>query len=275
MTRAEARRYMLKLLNRDRATQGLGPITLDEGAGQTAGQAHAEDMAHLGYLGHWGSDGSVPEDRITHAGGADVDFENAYCLTDEKTRDVDGSARFTPEDIEKAEAMFFDEKPPYDGHRKTILGVHRNRVGIGIAMPKAGPNELVVPCISQEFTDSYGTYDAIPKSIKLGAVLHVAGTLSGDVKLGAVGLGRLEDPHPIPAAELNRRRAYQLPEPYEMFWPHGFKTRIELQTHGQSFSIDVPVGNKNQRGLYEVSIWAQFPGDKSFSYVSLRTIRVD
>ena len=77
LTIPEARKYMLQLINRDRASQGLSPVELDEGAAMTAGQAHAEDMARLGYLGHWGSDGSVPEQRITEAGGADVDFENA------------------------------------------------------------------------------------------------------------------------------------------------------------------------------------------------------
>ena len=73
---------MLRLINRDRASVGLGPVTLDEGAAQDAGQAHAEDKAHLGYLGHWGSDGSIPEERLTRAGGADLDFANAICLFD-------------------------------------------------------------------------------------------------------------------------------------------------------------------------------------------------
>ena len=275
LTLVEARRYMLQLINRDRATQGLPPVALDEGPAQTAGQAHAEDMAHLGYLGHWGSDGSVPEERMTRAGGADVDFENAYCIVDERARPLEPNPHFTPDDIEKAEAMFFDEKPPNDGHRKTILGKRRKRLGIGIAMPKAFPNEIVVPCISQEFVDTYGAYDPIPRSIKLGAVLHVAGTLSNEVKIGAVGLGRIEDPHPLSPSELNKRRSYPLPEPYEMYWPHGFQTRIELHTSGQSFSIDLPVNDKGHRGVYEVSVWAQFPGEKDFNYVSLRTIRVE
>jgi len=29
------------------------------------------------------------------------------------------------------------------------------------------------------------------------------------------------------------------------------------------------------RGLYEISVWAQHPGEKSFGAVSLRTIRVE
>jgi hypothetical protein len=266
---------MVTLINRDRASQGLSPVVLDEGPPTIAGQAHAEDMARLGFLGHWGSDGSVPEQRLTEAGGGDADFENAYCVTDEKRRTLETSPHIAPAEIERAESMFFNEQPPMDGHRKTILGKWRKRVGIGIAMPRPAENEIIVPCISQEFVDTYGTYDALPKSIKLGTTLHIAGTVSNDVKIGAVGLGRIEDPKPLPPSELNKRRSYPQPQPYEMFWPHGYQTRIDLKTTGQSFSIDVPVSDHGQRGLYEVSVWVQHPGEKSFGAVSLRTIRVD
>ncbi len=273
LTLAQARRYMVELVNRDRASEHLPPLTLDEGAPSRAGQMHADDMAHLGYLGHWGSDGSTPEQRMTEAGGADVDFENAYCVTDEKVRPLDRDPRFSPADLERAEAMFFGEKPPNDGHRKTILGKWRKRMGVGIALPRPVGNELLVPCISQEFVDAYGSYEPLPRTIKRGSALHVAGTLSNDVKVGAVGVVRLDDPKPLPVAELNRRRNYPQPEPSEMFWPRGFKTRIELQETGQHFAIDVPM--TGPRGLYEISVWAQHPGEKSFGAVSLRTVRVD
>src|SRR5262249_60581511 len=92
LTAPEARRYMLALINRDRATQGLSAVELDEGPPTRAGQAHAEDMVRLGYLGHWGSDGSIPEQRHTDAGGADMVLENALCFTDEAKRSVDAKA---------------------------------------------------------------------------------------------------------------------------------------------------------------------------------------
>jgi hypothetical protein len=76
-------------------------------------------------------------------------------------------------------------------------------------------------------------------------------------------------------SELNKRRTYPQPVPYEMFWPRGYQTRIALDVHGQSFSIDLPVSDHGQRGLYEVSVWVQQPGEKSFGAVSLRTLRVE
>src|ERR1019366_10551465 len=65
LTIAEARAYMVRLINRDRAGAGLSPVSLDDGVATRAGQAHAQDMAVHGYLGHWGTDGSVPEQRYT------------------------------------------------------------------------------------------------------------------------------------------------------------------------------------------------------------------
>src|ERR1700675_435129 len=64
----QARRYVLSLVNRDRAANGLPPVVLDDTASR-AGQRHADDMARSGYTAHWGTDGSVPEERYSDAGG--------------------------------------------------------------------------------------------------------------------------------------------------------------------------------------------------------------
>src|SRR4051794_26512619 len=89
LTIREARRYMLALINRDRASLGFLPVELDEGPPTLAGQAHAEDMAKFGYLGHWGTVGSVPEQRHTEVGGVDMVLENALGFTDERKRELD------------------------------------------------------------------------------------------------------------------------------------------------------------------------------------------
>ncbi len=271
---ADARRYMLRLINRDRATAGLSPVTLDTGPATRAAQQHASDMAHLAYLGHWGSDGSVPEQRLTAAGGADMVLENAFCVTDEKKRVLDPSPRIDPADVEKAESMFFNEKPPNDGHRQNILKPHHTRVGIGIALARPSGNEILTPCIVQEFVDVLGTYAPLPAAVKVGATIHVAGTLVAGVQVGAVGLTRLPAPRPIPVDELNRRRSYPVPKPYVMYWPKGYETPIPLMVKGQSFSIDVPVSDGGKPGLYEVSVWGKRPGDADFAMVSLRTLHV-
>ena len=275
LTVAEARRYMLALVNRDRATQGLGPVELDEGAPTAAGQAHAEDMAHLGYLGHWGSDGSVPEQRHTEAGGEDMVLENALCFTDEAKRTLDTKATIDPVQVERSESMFFDEVPPNDGHRKNILKPAHTKVGIGVAQPVATPTEIPVPCFAQEFTDDYGAYAALPKRAKVGTVVHVEGTLANGARPSGVGIARIVKPSPISPSELNKRRSYPVPKAFQMYWGPGFVTPMPVKIDGQKLAIDVPLSDHGQAGLYEVSVWAKLGASEEHTMVSLRTIAVE
>ena len=275
LTVAEARRYMVTLVNRDRATQSLAPLTLDEGPPTTAGQAHAEDMARLGYLGHWGSDGSVPEQRHTEAGGADMVLENALCFTDEHVRTLDRAPLIDPAQVERAESLFFDEVPPNDGHRKNILRPGHTRIGIGIAQPVPTATELPVACVSQELTDDYGTFQPLPKRAKVGAMVRIEGTLSPGIKPTGVGLARVVTPAPIAASELNKRRSYPVPKPFQMYWGPGFVTPKPIAIDGTHFAIDVPLSDKGQAGLYEVSVWAKLPGSDEHAMISLRTLLVE
>jgi uncharacterized protein YkwD len=274
LTRDQARRYMVELINRDRATQGLAPVELDESVPTRAGQAHADDMASRGYLGHWGSDGSVPEQRYTEAGGTDMVLENASCFVDGRSRTLDASPRIDPKNVELAESMFFNERPPNDGHRQNILKPWHKKVGIGVAQPMATPMEIPVPCFAQEFVDPFGSYSGAPARMRVGDVLHVQGTLTAPATFAGVGLARTDAPKPIAISELNRRRSYPVPAPYQMYWPAGFKTAIPVRVNGASFAIDVPVSDGGRTGMYELSVWATLPGSSDFVMVSLRTIQV-
>jgi Cysteine-rich secretory protein family len=269
---------MVELINRDRASQGLAPVVLDSGPAAQAGQAHAEDMARHGYLGHWGTDGSVPEQRFTEAGGVDMVLENASCFTDEKERAVDREPRIDPKSIELAEDLFFHEKPPHDGHRLNILGAWHTRVGIGLAQPVATPSEIPTPCITQEFVDPYGAYAPVPRAVSVGDVLHVRGSVHAPASFAGVGLARVDAPAPLPVPELNRRRSYPVPAPYQMYWPPGYQTPIPVQVTGDRFAVDVPVSDRARPGMYELSVWANVPGRVAGApamlvMVSLRTIQ--
>jgi uncharacterized protein YkwD len=274
LTIPEARRYMLSLINRDRATMSLQPVDLDEGPPTHAGQAHAEDMAVHGFLGHWGTDGSVPEQRMTEAGGADMVLENASCFTDEQARKLDHAPLIDPKNLDQAEDMFFHEQPPHDGHRKNILAAWHRKVGIGIAQPLPTPTEIAVPCISQEFVDNYGTFAAAPRTAHVGQTLHVEGSVNAPATFAGVGLARVDAPKPITVSELNKRRSYPVPKPYQMYWPPGFQTPIPVKVSGPHFSVDVPVSDGGQAGMYELSVWASVPGTKDLQMVSIRTIQV-
>ncbi len=270
----EARRRMLALLNRDRATQGLAPLTLDEGAAQRSGQRHAEDMARSGFLGHWGTDGSNPEQRHTEAGGADMVLENASCVDDLKRRPLEADPLIDEAAIVHAEHLFFDEVPPNDGHRKNILKPHHTRVGIGIALPRSTPSEIGVPCFTQELVDGYGTYAPIPARARVGDTLRVEGTISAPATFGGVGLARVDAPRALAPEEANKRRSYPVPVPYQVYWPRGFVTPIPVEVSGARFRVDLPLTDAGRPGLYEVAIFGKLPGMTAHGMIGLRTIEV-
>src|SRR6188768_1696601 len=264
----QARRYVLALVNHDRAEHGLAPVVMDDAASR-AGQRHADDMARFGYTAHWGSDGSVPEQRYSEAGGSDFVQENAGCLADGKVRKLDAAPRFTAAELERVERAFMDEKPPRDGHRRNILKASHTGFGVGIAKPSG----VGLACLSQEFVDDYGDYAALPKSAHAGDMLSIAGEVKGAVAFGGVGIGRIDRAEPLSAAYLNTTYTYAVPSPSELYFPKGFVTKKPVEVNGKHFRIDVPLGKRGQAGRYEVSIWGKFPGQgKQLDMVSLRVI---
>jgi hypothetical protein len=277
LTVAEARRYMLDLVNADRRSMGLAPVALDEsGPAARAGEAHAREMATFGYLGHLGLDGSVPEERMTRAGGAAMVLENASCFTDEHSRSVDPDPRIDPADVARTESMFFHETPPNDGHRRNILKAIHTKVAIGIAQPRRTPTEIPAPCFTQEFVDDFAELTPLPVKAIVGDRVKIEGVVRAPAVAAGVGLARVDFPKRLTAHEVNTRpRAYPIPAPYEMFWTPGFQTRIPLVVKGEHFAIDLPLDDHHAPGMYEVSVWAKVPGASDYTIVSLRTIRVE
>jgi Cysteine-rich secretory protein family len=260
---------MLSLINRDRKLAGLSPVELDPVASRGA-ERHARDMAKNGFTAHWGSDGSVPEQRYTEAGGTDMVQENVACLFDGVARDLDPSPRYDPAKLEQLQKMFMDEVPPNDGHRRNILKPGHHRVGIGLSQP-AGVNQ---PCLAQEFVDDWGDYSELPERASPATVLHVAGTIREPLAFGGIGVGRVELPSPKTAKELNATSTYRIPQPATLYFPPGFKTPKPVKVEGRAFSLDVGLGKGARAGLYQISIWGKEAGKSELFMVSLRTIVV-
>jgi uncharacterized protein YkwD len=269
LTPAEAGRYVLKLVNRDRKQHGLPPVTWDETAAK-AGKVHADDMAAHGYTAHLGTDGSVPEQRYTDAGGAGMVMENAGCLADGKDRELDRSPRYSPAALERIEHAFMDEQAPNDGHRRNILTPWHTSLGVGLSQTQG----LDVPCMAEEFVDAYGDYEALPHQAKIGAKTRIQGTLRNPAKIAGVGVARIDFPKPIKPSALNATHSYAIPKPVATYFPKGYKTPIPVEVNGSKFGIEVPLTDGGRPGLYEVSVWAQVPQTKDLVMVSLRTIVV-
>jgi len=265
-----ARRYVLALVNADRQALGLPAMERDEVA-ERAAQEHADDMAHLGYTAHWGSDGSVPEERYTRAGGVHFVQENAACFFDADRRPLDGEARFEGAALEQIEAAFMDEVPPHDGHRTNILKATHTGLGIGLAQPEGLPQ----PCMAQEFVDVRGKYEALPRKARLGQSVRIAGELSEPVRFGGVGVSRIEPRRPLSAQHLNGTSSYPIPAPYQTYFPEGYQTPRPVQLVGRRFSIEVPLSDHAKPGRYGISVWGIYPdSDEKLVMVSLRVVDV-
>ncbi len=263
----DARRYVLTLINHDRDEAGLEPVAYDETAGK-AGQRHVEDMVKVGFTAHWGSDGSVPEQRYSEASGIDFVQENAACFFDGEVRELDPNPTFDPVSLEQIESAFINEKPPNDGHRKNILKKWHTSVGIGLGKPVG----VAQPCMSQEFVDHHGQYDGIPTSARVGQSITVSGEVDAPAEFGGVGVGRIDPQTPLSASHLNATSSYPVPEPHVVYFPAGFKTPKPVTVKGNHFTIDVPLDKGP--GRYEISVWGRFPDNQAFVMVSLRTVEV-
>jgi uncharacterized protein YkwD len=270
LDREAAREYVLELVNRDRGGLGLTAVERDEVA-EGAAQRHVDDMARQGFTAHWGSDGSVPEQRYTEAGGEHFVMENAMCFFDQTQRELDPQPLFEPAELEKIELAFMSEKPPNDGHRKNIIKPVHNRLGIGLAKPIGVPQ----PCMAQEFVDAYGSYAGLPREARLRQTLKIEGEVSEPVTFGGVGVGRIEPMRAISPAKLNTTSTYKVPEPYILYFPAGYKTPKPVSVNGKQFSIEVPLDDSGRPGRYQVSIWGKY-SDKGQELVpiSLRTLIV-
>ena len=265
----QAREYVLGLVNRDRADLDVEAVERDESA-ERAGQRHAEDMVGKGYTAHWGSDGSVPEQRYTEAGGEHFVQENAACFFDAQTRELDPKPMFDAVELEKVQTAFMSEKPPHDGHRQNIIKPVHNRFGVGLAKAVGLPNV----CMSQEFVDAYGEYGALPREAKAGQKLEIEGEVHDPVGFGGVGIGRIQPAKPMSAEQLNNTSTYRVPQPDALYHPAGFKTPKPVTLKGRRFSIELAL-DRGGPGRYEVSIWGKYPGaGDELVMISLRTIHV-
>ena len=274
MSRADAERYMLDLINRDRAAEGLPALPWDETAARAA-RRPAEDMAARGFTAHWGSDGSVPEQRYTEAGGEDVAFENVGCFVDASASPLALDAPYMGEGLDRFQRAFMDEVPPHDGHRRNILSRWHTAVGVGVAQVEGSR----IPCVAQEFVDDWGTYEVLPRKVSVGDFIDIRGELREPADLAIVGIARIDAPAPRAAADLNQMSDYLVPEAYEAYLPRRLKTpfprpRGVLSLLGNTFSLGTYLDDDGKPGLYEISVWATFPGVNEERLVSLRTIEV-
>lgn len=285
LSREQARKYMLDLINRDRASVGVPPVILDEVATRAA-ELHSDEMAEIGYLSHWSTDGRKPDQRYTECGGKDVIAENAYAYRFPEPQKLPLCKRqeFTRQELEDAESRFFNEKPPMVGHRVNIIDAVHNGIGIGLSVAGAEPEPGVSRFASrlaftQEFVNHYGSYANIPQCIEPGEGFSVEGNLAPSLKFFCIDLRREDFPEPMSIGALNKTYSYNKPEKILFsYFPPPFvcpqPVQMDYRGGGEHFLLPLQTGKSWRPGLYYVSIWGTINERSKPILISVRTIRL-
>ena len=247
----EIRKNLLAMINEERDVEKVPPVELDDFATEVATK-HAVDMAANEFISHWGTDGLKPYHRYSDAGGTHATEENLSA--------IDGTWSLKAEDLKLETAYLhvrlYQEKPPYDGHRRTILRPQHTHVGIGLAVEKLRLRMVEL------FVAKYVDVQPIKREAKLGTQISFGGkVIRPDYSLHHVEVYY----EPLPTRpDLNWLRAtgsYALPRDSKVLRPQvpppqvyvdGVPGVVEIAKNG---SFKTPVQLDNKPGIYTVVAW--------------------
>ena len=287
---ADAKQYMISLINKDRKSVGLKEVASDEIA-ERAGNLHSDEMAKQGYLSHWDRLGRKPDQRYCSVGGTGFVMENGHIEFSGFSSDgegeggggeftLDADAKISKKTIEGIEAEFINEQPPNDGHRRNILDPDHTKVGIGLSVAKKG-DSLRLACV-QEFVHDYGKVEISAESVNVGESFVVKGSLDPGLTLQSVDLFRDEFPKPMTLKELDETHSYGPPQLRINTYFPGSQAAVDALTISdkagrQEFSCRFATDKTLWKpGLYYVYVWArpQDPNRKTNLVVASKTIEV-
>lgn len=270
---ADAKKYMIDLINKDRKTAGLKPVAADE-AGEKAGQLHSDEMAEFGYLSHWDLKGRKPDQRYGLLGGTGFVMENAHIEFSGYSSDegkgekkasfkIDPDAKVSKKDLEDIESGFFNEKPPNDGHRRNILDPDHTHVGIGLSVAKLGESSRLT--CTQELIHNYGKIELEPGAVTLGLEFVVKGKLDPGIQLQSLDLYWEELPKTMTVKQLEETHSYGPPTTKIASFYAGSSSSANALTSSivdgqQEFSCKFVPDATWKPGLYYVYVFAKQTG---------------
>ncbi|HEY5610784.1 MAG TPA: CAP domain-containing protein [Thermoanaerobaculia bacterium] len=263
---------LLVRINEDRAEHGLSPVQLDPHASQIA-DAYCERQIRNRTTGHYTVDGLAPYMRYSFAGGNDGLSENAAAWS----ANYDFSDNVIPELIWRSQDAMLAEKPPDDGHRRTILDPHATHVGLGLAWDK-GEFRL-----AQEFLRRYVDWtEPLPRTAVVGEHVAGGGSAIQGYRVDALSIYHEPFPQPITAMTANRINTYSLPKNRRDHLPRSATAARIARTRSQAdlvvrrdgtFAVSVPF--VDGPGVYTIVVWVRKRGERSAIASSNVSIRVD
>lgn len=180
----------------------MAPVAYDL-LGASVGDAFCLDAATSRTSGHWDTAGRPPYLRWALAGGVDYHGENVSSLTR------------TGGEVEESEVsrllldahdQMMAERPPDDGHRRTVLDPEWTHVGIGAAV--AGGEFRMV----EEYSRRVVEWVEVPRlPVPARARAPFAVKLPPGWALVSLEVGFEPAPRPMSREEIRRRGAYAYP----------------------------------------------------------------
>jgi Cysteine-rich secretory protein family len=200
-------------INADRKKAGLPPVAWDEGAARVADAFCAKQVQEQ-TRGHFLLNGFPPYSRTGFAGVFGMDSENAVAWTTTGGSFQDPPLRLA---LSGQESMMA-EKPPADGHRKTILDPEVTHVGVGWAQ---GSGRFRM---AQEFLVRHLAKLTLEQTADNPATVLVKGQTLSDYRIAFVTLAHESTPRPLTRGQANARTHYEFPQPRLAYVPEGLKS---------------------------------------------------
>jgi uncharacterized protein YkwD len=250
----DLRANLLELVNEERMVDRLAVLKMDDFATGVA-TTHAEDMATGAFASHWGRNGLKPYQRYSFAGG--------YHAIEENVSAADNTWSMKPEDLKQDTSYLhirlYQEKPPNDGHRRTILAPQHTHVGFGIAIDKLRLR------VVELYVGKYVEFMPLKQTAPPKARISTSGRLL-DSRYSLNTIEVFYEPLPTPPAIewLRQGRSYSLPDESQILRPmlpppylyaDGQPGTIVVR---QSGDFQVPITLfKDSPGVYTIVCWVR------------------
>jgi hypothetical protein len=206
------KRAIFERINRDRAAAGLPAVEWDEAASKVADDFCARQVAEKS-RGHFLTNGVPPYARMGFDGVFGMQSENSVSWITTAARFSEPLLRLA---LEGHEDML-QEKPPSDGHRRTILDPEATHVGVGWA-EENGRFQM-----AQEFLVRGLARLGLSASRSRRAGVVFEGLPRGTSTVSFVTVAREPPPRTLSRAEASGRTSYAYPEATLSYIPEGYR----------------------------------------------------
>ena len=251
------------MVNEERAVAKVPELKIDDLATRIATN-HATEMAMQEFASHWSRDGLKPYHRYSFAGGTDSTQENVSAADNTWSNKLSD----LKQDTSYLHVRMYQETPPNDGHRTTMLAPQHTHVGFGIAL-----NKLHLRIV-ELFVARYVEVKPLPRVMKPGDnFVFSARLLKREYTLNSVEVFYEPLPKPAELSWLNEPRSYGLPDYSKNLRPkvtpplmYSDRTRGEVDMEPDG-SFRAPVNLFHDKpGIYTIVAWVRRKSsEKAFS----------